>query len=575
MAKMNLRQQLVTDRVEGIADSLKISEDLAFLRLVHSLLVDQSVYSFDENDLVDGGQDKQIDVITIEQDTDEATIYILQAKNSDSFSSNALIQMGNGLDWIFNRSRSEIKKLSNVKLRDRILDCRSAIGGLGPSNVSVVVAFITNGLTAGLSDEFKEEIVSIQTKYDNQTFQSFDLKIWGADEIVFAINALERNLRKINEDLSIQYDKNTPSLIRYFAQGLKGVVCTVTGREIARVVLADKQGAVFDFNIRRFLGDRRAVNADILRTCSKSEDSYLFWFLNNGITIVCDRMDAVTDPDTPHIKLENMQIVNGCQTATTIAHAARDSVLAPDTRVLLRIYETNDVELVNRIVQTTNNQNRISSRDLRANDPIQVDMQKAFLKYNLFYERKLFEFSKDKSIDPSRIAPNEVVAQSYLGVVLKRPSDARRRKYKIWGELYSQIFGGSRTIEPYVIALRLFWLASKWLRESKYSNDRNELRRKLARNGAFHIARMGSYFWRDGDKWDDQDFKAEIETLEQSSDDIAPHFERAFKLFNKIFKDNSQYKLDPDGAFKTSSLDEDIDRELHRGSSRGPKTRRR
>jgi hypothetical protein len=71
----------------------------------------------------------------------------------------------------------------------------------------------------------------------------------------------------------------------------------------------------------------------------------------------------VTDPDHPKIKITNVQIVNGCQTATALAHAARDGTLRPDTRVLLKVFETSDSTLAERIVFTTNNQNRISSRD--------------------------------------------------------------------------------------------------------------------------------------------------------------------------------------------------------------------
>jgi len=69
-----------------------------------------------------------------------------------------------------------------------------------------------------------------------------------------------------------------------------------------------------------------------------------------------------------------MQIVNGCQTATALALAEKAGKLAPDTRVMLRIYETADAQLVDKIVLTTNNQNKISSRDLRSNDKIQIDM---------------------------------------------------------------------------------------------------------------------------------------------------------------------------------------------------------
>lgn len=566
---MNLRQQLVKDRVEDTASVLQVSEDEAFLRLTHSLLVDQSIHSFDDNDLVDGGQDKQIDVITIEQDPGEARIYIVQAKNTDSFSSNALIQMKNGLDWVFNKSRTDVKRLPNQKLRDRILECRSVISGYGPSNVTVVVAFITYGITKTLSDEFKQELQGIKEKYNNKTFESFTFHTWGADELVSGFNALERQQRRINEDLSIHYDKNTQSLIRYFAQGLKGVVCSVNAQEIARIVERDTEGAIFDFNIRRFLGERKSVNTDIMTTCSNADSSYLFWFLNNGVTIVCDRMDPVTDPDMPLVKLENMQIVNGCQTATTLARAFRERKLAADTRVLVRIYETTDPELVKRIVLTTNNQNKISSRDLRANDPAQIDMQKGFSRYGYFYERKIFEFDKTQGIDGSRIVSNEIVAQSYLAIVLKKPSDARRRKYKIWSDLYNQIFGGSGLIEPYVIATRLFVVSSKWLKSSKYINDRHDLRRKLARNGAFHVARIAAHLWRGNDIWgsstkDVSQMKKLLENLEQDSTFIEPLLEEAFQMFFKVFNTNEQYKTDPDDAFKTSSLDEEIDKLLYK-----------
>lgn len=42
-----------------------ISEDEAFLRFAHHLLTGRSLYAFDD-DLVDGGQDMQIDAVTIE-----------------------------------------------------------------------------------------------------------------------------------------------------------------------------------------------------------------------------------------------------------------------------------------------------------------------------------------------------------------------------------------------------------------------------------------------------------------------------------------------------------------------------
>ena len=87
---MNLRQQIIQTNIEKTAASLGISEDLAFVRLVHSLVAGISLYAFDENDLVEGGQEKQIDTFTITQDGEEAEVYVMQCKNTETFSSNAL-----------------------------------------------------------------------------------------------------------------------------------------------------------------------------------------------------------------------------------------------------------------------------------------------------------------------------------------------------------------------------------------------------------------------------------------------------------------------------------------------------
>ncbi len=181
-SEVNLRQQIIQDRADQVSTSLSLPPDKAFLRLVHSLITGQSIHAFDTADLVDGGQDKQIDTITIEQDGDEATVYIIQSKSGDSFSSNELIQMRNGLEWIFRKPRVDLLTISNTPFRDRIVDYRSLQSGIGPANISVVVAFVTKGLTDTISAEFEQEKKAILDQFDNSTFSSFDLLIWGADE---------------------------------------------------------------------------------------------------------------------------------------------------------------------------------------------------------------------------------------------------------------------------------------------------------------------------------------------------------------------------------------------------------
>ena len=557
---MNLRQQIIQDRVEEIVSQLNVPEDMAFLRLSHSLMINESLHSFHPADFVDGGGDKQIDVITIHQVGQEANIYILQMKKENGFSSNSLIQMKNGLNWTFNKTRADIASLKNVKLKDKILEYRSVQSELGPSNINIIIGFITNGESSRVSDEFIQEVKTISDQYDNNTFSSFKVHIWGADELVEQINRIERTERKIDADIPIRYDTNNPSLIKYHAEGLKGLICTVSAYEIAEIVNNDPEGYVFDANIRRFKGKAGAVNRDIYNTCSSLEEGYQFWFLNNGITIVCDNFDPVTDPDNPHIKIKNLQIVNGCQTASTLALAAKDKKLPKDVRVLLRIYETAEISLVDKIVLTTNNQNRITARDLRANDSIQFDMERGFRKYNYYYERKSYQYKKKDNVSVKRIVVNELVAQSYLAIVLRKIADASRRKYKVWGDYYEQIFGRKMIIEPYIISVLIYKYTSVWLHE-KYGKSSDDLLRKLANNGAFHVARMGSYLWKGDDNWriEETELLMLLRKIEEEPKQLDKFLEEGFMLLVNIIKQEKKYLQDIDVALKSSNLDSDVD----------------
>ena len=546
---MSLRQQIIDDHIESTAKLLGLeNHDMAFLRLVHSVVTGESIHAFEQSDLVDGSFDKQVDTMAIEDSKEgEATVYIIQAKNTESFESNKLALMSNGLSWIFDKPKSDLATLGNQPFIDRILTYRSTQSELGAANIRLVVAFVTKGHTKGCSVEFNQEAKAIRSTYDNGTFESFELRIWGSDELVEAISAAEKKSKKINADIKMKYDANNPSLIKFHAAGLKGMVCSVPGKEVARLVNSDKSGYLFDSNIRRFLGGRGNVNSDIRNTCTSKEEGHQFWFLNNGITIVCDSFDAVTDPDKPLVKVKNIQIVNGCQTATTLAQSAKDKVLQKDAMVLLRIYEA-PPSLIDKIVLTTNNQNRISSRDLRANDAVQVEMEQRFKKYKLLYERKIRQYDKVVGVDVEAIAPNELVAQSYLAVVMHKPSDARRRKYRVWSDLYGKIFSDG-AIEPYVLAFLIYQLAVKWLKESGKTKSTDETTRRLAKNGAFHVARIGAFHWRGGDNWSKAAVMvAELTNLQADRTIMAPHFETALTLFKKVVTASPAYLSDLDGA---------------------------
>jgi hypothetical protein len=558
---MDIREQIVEDQIEKLNENLDLKDvNKAFQIFGHSLFIDSSVYSYDQNNDVDGGQDKQIDNITIEQKDGEGIIFITQTKNEDSFSSNSLIQIRNGLNWIFNKKRADIDTLTNVKFRDKIKDCKDLIALVGPSNIEVRVGYLTNGLSTNISDECIQELDTIKEKFDNDTFSKFTFEMIGAIEIVDRLNAQEKKNKKIETDIKIKYDANSPSLIKYHSHGLKGIICTTTAKEISRFVNEDEKGFVFDLNVRKYLGNLGTVNKDIKETCSDKDTSHLFWFLNNGVTIVCDKVDPVTDPDNPHLKIENLQIVNGCQTSSSLAISEQEGILQENTTVILKVFETSDLDLVDKVVLTTNNQNKITNRNLRANDRIQRDLEKAFSIHDYFYERKPRQF---QDVDSNKIIPNELAATAYLAIALKRPSDARSRKYKIWSDYYDSIFK-SIHVEMFIVNHLIKQRASKYINNSNLTNSPDDIKRYIAKNGQFHIARMTSFMYRKSDNWTDVELlKTQLLEIESSADFLDRYTQQGFEAIIEILNNKEDLKTDLNNTLKSSSFDNLMSVELH------------
>lgn len=565
---MSLRLGVIKTRVESMAKDLGIPIDKAFLRLAHTLLTGQSISAFGPDDLVDGGQDKQGDVITIDRSSEKkATVYIISGKYQDSFESNALVRFGNGLRWVLVRPPSEFGKIDNVALKDKIGEVRDLMNEIGPSNISISAAFCSLGDSAKISKEFNHELANIKKDFDTGVFDSFELMPSGCNELVEMLNTSERSGKQIDVKLALRFDVNNPSLIRYDGDDVKGVLCTCSAQEIARIVNDDPTDSIFDSNIRRFLGAKGSVNTDILNTCTNQKDSGLFWFLNNGITIVCDRFDVATAVEMPHVRIENFQIVNGCQTAKTLALAAKAKKLSPTTNVQVKVYQTAEKTLSQRIVRTTNNQNRITSRDLHANDAVQQDLQRLFTQYGLYYERKVNEYTSSPHVPKSKIVVNEIVGQSYVAAILKKPSDARSRRYKIWGELYDQVFKVQNAIEPYVIATQMYRHSLDWVKLSGVTKSKVELTRKLANRGAFHLTRAATRLWRASEDWSRNNPELVAQAKFATANDCKAfhsYFKTALNILKTAVKKNPSYPTDIEATLKSGSLDDDLTQLLNR-----------
>jgi hypothetical protein len=572
---LKLYRSTVEDKVERIKSEYGIDSHEAFLRLMFSLVTGLGYDDLEPEDIIDGHGEYQIDVLHIDTSRREnyAVVTLLQVTFSESLSSTKLIKMHAGLDYLLVQPKSLYSAVSNAALRDKIQEFRDLRAEILPVNIRLQCYYATLGDPEKAVGEFPEQINRIKSDYEASTGE-FEFDIYGPSQIFKLLNLRERRGSKANDRIKILYDQNKANLLEHSIEGVSGVICTVEANEIARIV--NEHPTVFDDNLRRFFGFGGAVNEAIHDSCTMESEAPLFWFLNNGITIVCDDYNINKDFDKPFIDVESIRIVNGCQTSTILAKSREENRLQPSTKVLVRIFKTKSSSLATKLLVTTNTQNKITSRDLHTQDQIQADIQREFeRRFHIKYERTPNEFSGSSKDLRIEIVSNEKIGQAFLGLVRKRPSDASRRQYKIWGEQYNNIFNSNVYPETYLLAYRVAEYSKSWKRKLLPNLPVAETKRTIVANGTYHIARAAAFLWRQGDDWNELDqVRRDLQRLQDQPELLEPYFEEALKMMVEIFDENEAFKQDPSIALKSGRLDEEIDKALYSKLSR-PNNRKR
>ena len=138
---------------------------------------------------------------------------------------------------------------------------------------------------------------------------------------------------------------------------------------------------LFDKNIRQVLG-RTDVNEEMEKTIRESP--LYFWYYNNGITIIADKIDKAlaggTNREIGSFKLSNIAIVNGAQTVSTIGKYAQQYQTTDNLSEILvqvRMIQLTDspAEFGNSVTKSNNRQNRIENRDFASQDPEQIRLK--------------------------------------------------------------------------------------------------------------------------------------------------------------------------------------------------------
>jgi hypothetical protein len=212
-------------------------------------------------------------------------------------------------------------------------------------------------------------------------------------------------------------------------------LCFVPTIEIARM-MSQYRNSILQYNPRCYVGIRNTgVNADIKDSVSNTDHNE-FSLLNNGITIICNEInynDNTAQRGRASITVSNPQIVNGGQTAFTLAHLYEnntDRSIFDNKEVLTKfiIIIGNRDDMIEKISDATNNQNPIKPRDKASNDPEMIRLQsELFDQFGVLLERKQGEFFdsiKENLIDKKSVLDSVLLMRLLL---VYRGSIARAR----------------------------------------------------------------------------------------------------------------------------------------------------
>lgn len=251
--------------------------------------------------------------------------------------------------------------------------------------------FVTNNIHNKEADEYVKKF--------NVTHPKYIAKIYYLDDIE------ERyfgEVQQIKKNISVKVESvNKGTILNINTEGYK-LENVIDARYVLTPVVSvyrlyrdsiEKGYPIFDKNIREYLGNK-GVNKSIYQTLLDEEDRKNFFYYNNGITIICDKMTKiVTQPSDYNMNasftIDNPQIVNGCQTVNSIYEALKN--IDPDklekefkdTFVMLKILEIDrndsvDDKLYKDIVKYTNSQNSIDEKTFVANTDTFIRLQNEF-----------------------------------------------------------------------------------------------------------------------------------------------------------------------------------------------------
>ena len=497
-----MNNQILNSYVENFCDQYDIGVNKFLLFSTYQICKKNKL---DENMLIDsvveGGGDGGFDSIVILVDkkyiyslnefneylesineNSKVELFFIQTKETSGIKENAFMKMKDAFQNLLveNHIPENLKLQYNPILIEKFELINEIIVKSAPktTNIYFNIAYAYTGrknkdsLSLGAKNKM-ESIVSIIVAKTYVKKENISVEIYDSTKLIDIAN------KSIQKDYIIKYQ--TIFKMNYCSNSENGFVMNMSLKDYYNLITQDNEilDELFEGNIRDFEGQTVEVNKNIKDTLEKVFNAD-FWWLNNGVTMIVDSYSPLPNDSA---KVVNPIIVNGLQTSYTIFNYFKENLdkLEQENRnILLKIINTNDINVADMIISSTNRQNPVKPAQLKATDPIQKDIEQILFNNGIYYERRK-NYYRNRGIDKHKIVTLENLAQYLESIYYGNCSGARNNPTSLLksDKLYKKLFNEEIKPNIYTITSKIALETLDYLRKIK-KNDADIFNKKYS-----------------------------------------------------------------------------------------------
>ena len=359
-------------------------------------------------------------------------------------------------------------------------------------NLYKLELFCISNTRSGFDNRENENLKTFEDKY------GITVNSISQNEIISGLGPIKRN--KVNCKFIIKnsdYFRSEPIL-----------VCKVSLYDIVRITSKDNidresfdnkkieiakvkfEASSINDNVRGYLNKSKYIKNMINTVKNEWKNFFVF---NNGITIACNNIELnkKTYGNKTIIILGDYQIVNGGQTIRNVYEYIKLNdndyeIKLKNSFVLVRIVDTKGLS-IEKIAEYTNTQNPISKINLKANDSIQIQIEKYLYSKGILYVRKageVIDIKKHKQYN-KRITMEKFTQILYASQGF--PERVSNQKIRLFDDYYEDIYDNTRfDIEKCESLIEVY----DSIKEEYHKKSKN----KYAEQKVFYIIYMLHFF---------------------------------------------------------------------------------